>query len=185
MIRYRTENCVMFYQSREPFGGLSNMAGGYPIQLGEFTIRTSEHLYQAMRYPDHPDVQLAIIDIASPLRAKQYAHQNLHLGRPDWYEIKSDVMAWCLELKACNVSFRTLLETTGKHDIVEASPNDNYWGAVPAGDGMRIGWNTLGRLLWLLRRRLEIALPPDFRTSVIDIPRFRFAGEDAVALAIA
>ena len=185
MINWDADTCVTFWRSRDEFGGLSNMAGGYPIRLGPHTIRTSEHLYQALRYPDHPDIQRAILAIPSPLLAKQKAHESLALERPDWHKIKPDVMLWCLTLKLRDNRERYggLLLSTGKRDIVEASPIDDYWGAKPVRDSSRlIGWNVLGRLHWMVRGRLEIDMI-DLRRDVIDIPNFCLAGEDAIELA--
>ena len=186
MIHYNADECITFRRTREEFGGLSNMAGGYSIRLGRHTIRTSEHLYQALRFPDHPEIQLAILAIASPLMAKQRAQANIELTRPDWQEIKTDVMAWCLQLKLLNNrgAFGRLLLDTNNLDIVEISYNDDYWGAKPINGSLLQGWNVLGRLLWMLRGRLEINLPIDLRSTVIDIPNFRLGGEDAIELAL-
>lgn len=187
MIQWDADKCVTFWKSREEFGGLSNMASGYPIRLGPHMIRTSEHLYQALRYPDHPDLQLAILAVPSPLMAKRKAHGSLALERPDWHEIKTDVMMWCLQLKLLNnlSTFGKLLMDTNNRDIVEASPVDDYWGAKPVPNTSLLrGWNVLGRLLWMLRGRFEVALPIDLRASVIDIPNFRLVGADAVELAL-
>ena len=189
MIHYDADNCVTFCRVRDEFGGLSNMAGGYPIQLGPHTIRTSEHLYQALRYPDHPELQLAILAIASPLMAKQRAYESLELTRPDWddVEVKPNVMMWCLQLKLVHnrLSFGKLLMDTNNRDIVEVSYKDDYWGAKPTpNSSLLVGWNVLGRLLWMLRGRLEINLPIDLRAGVIDLPNFRLGGEDAIELAL-
>jgi ribA/ribD-fused uncharacterized protein len=186
MIRYARTECVTFWRSREQFGGLSNMAGGYPITLGQHTIRTSEHLYQALRFPDLPDLQLAILALPNPISAKRLAQRQNRLTRADWEDIRIDVMRWCLELKfACNRRrFGDLLLSTGKHTtIVEASPTDNFWGATPLPNGDLRGWNMLGRLLWRLRRRIEIDLPLDLRSPVIDMINFRLVGDDALVLA--
>jgi hypothetical protein len=67
---------------------------------------------------------------------------------------------------------------------VEVAPKDDYWGAKPIhGTTVLVGRNVLGRLLWILRGRLEVNLI-DLRSSVIDIPNFRLAGEDAIELAL-
>ena len=44
---YLLEECVTFRKTREEYGGLSNMASGYPIYIGKKKILTSEALYQA------------------------------------------------------------------------------------------------------------------------------------------
>jgi ribA/ribD-fused uncharacterized protein len=186
MIRYARAECVTFWRSRDQFGGLSNMAAGYPITLGPHHIHTCEHLYQAMRFPDIPDLQLAILALPNPISAKRLSQRQRSRTRDDWHDIRIDVMRWCLELKlACNRHrFGDLLLSTGKHTtIVEASPDDDFWGATPLPDGGLRGWNMLGRLLWRLRRRIEVDLPLDLRSPVIDMNNFRLIGDDALVLA--
>lgn len=192
MIQYAYADCVTFKRSREEFGGLSNMCGGYPMTLGTHHIRTVEHLYQPLRFPDNPKLQMELLAIPSPIIMKRVAYRYLPQTRSDWETVKSDIMAWCLELKLAHnfEQFSNLLRSTGNRDIVELSTKDDYWGAkpVPNGDQPPIflkGWNTLGRLLWMMRRRLEINIPIDLRRAVIELPNFRFAGEDAIALAVA
>jgi len=116
MIQYQYADCVTFYRSGDEFGGLSNMCGGYPIVLGPHSCRSTEHLYQAMRFPDHPALQADILATASPVMAKRLAHRHLDATRPDWMTIRPDVMAWCLALKWTHNPdrFGTLLLSTGK-----------------------------------------------------------------------
>ena len=47
---------VVFLKTNERFGGLSNMAPGFPLRVNGVRIRTSEALYQACRFPHLPDV---------------------------------------------------------------------------------------------------------------------------------
>ena len=67
---YRRAECIVFRKTKEPFGGLSNMASGYPIKIGGFRILTSEALYQACRFPHMREVQRLIIGQRSPMTAK-------------------------------------------------------------------------------------------------------------------
>ena len=67
---YYIEECAAFRRTHEKYGGLSNMAGGYPIYIKDKYIRTSEALYQACRFPDHPQLQEEIIAQKSPMTAK-------------------------------------------------------------------------------------------------------------------
>ena len=67
---YSRKESVVFRKTNEPFGGLSNMAGGYPIRVNGVRILTSEALYQACRFPHLPDVQKLIIGQISPMTAK-------------------------------------------------------------------------------------------------------------------
>ena len=55
------KNCAVFYKVKDTFGGLANMAGGYPLKFNGITVESSEALYQACRFPHHPDWQQEII----------------------------------------------------------------------------------------------------------------------------
>jgi len=156
MKTYIQDQVVSFCKTREAFGGLSNMAAGYLITLYGVRCRTSEHLYQALKFPNHPEVQAAILEEASPMAAKMVAKRYRHLIRPDWEEIKLSVMPYCLRAKLqCNFQrFGSLLLSTGDADIVEiSSKHDTFWGCVPQGD-LFVGHNHLGIQLTNLREEL-------------------------------
>jgi ribA/ribD-fused uncharacterized protein len=160
MNSYYKHEVVSFLKTNEAFGGLSNMAGGYLITLYGVRFRTSEHLYQALKFPDHPEIQLEIAETPSPIAAKMVARKRDYqpLIRPDWEEIKLPVMAYCLRAKLrCNFQeFGDLLRSTGSADIVEvSSKKDTFWGCVPDGD-LLVGHNHLGVLLTDLRDELVL-----------------------------
>lgn len=67
---YERATSVVFLKTNEEFGGLSNMAGGFPLKVNGLRILTSEALYQACRFPHRPEVQRFIIEQASPMTAK-------------------------------------------------------------------------------------------------------------------
>lgn len=153
---YCKNEVVSFLKTSEPFGGLSNMAGGCPIALYGVRCRTSEHLYQALKFPEHPENQSEILAVPSPMGAKMVAKRNSQLIRPDWEEIKLAVMAYCVraKLKSNFKRFGDLLLSTGSADIVEiSSKHDTYWGCVPDGEFL-VGHNHLGVLLTELRDEL-------------------------------
>lgn len=54
---YREEDCAVIYRTRERHGALSNMASGFPLQIGPTRVSSSEVYYQALRYPLHQEVQ--------------------------------------------------------------------------------------------------------------------------------
>ncbi len=64
---YHRDKCIIFLKTKEQFGGLSNMAGGYPLLINSIRIPTSEALYQACRFPHKPDIQKLIIGQVSPM----------------------------------------------------------------------------------------------------------------------
>jgi len=42
---YHRDECVVFLKTKEQFGGLSNMAGGYSLFVNGIRILTAEALY--------------------------------------------------------------------------------------------------------------------------------------------
>ncbi|MBV5327015.1 MAG: NADAR family protein [Chlorobium sp.] len=153
---YRTD-CIVFKKTKETFGGLSNMAGGFPIKINDISILTAEALYQACRFPRLPDVQELIITQKSPMAAKMVGKPYRKDSRPDWDTVRVKIMSWCLRVKlACNwYEFGELLHATGDKPIVEDSRKDRFWGAVAEDDEILVGNNVLGRLLMKLREELK------------------------------
>ena len=152
---YRRDDVIAFRKTGETFGGLSNMAPGFPIMLLGHRIRTAEALYQACRFPHLPHIQRMILDETSPMTAKMRSKPYREESRPDWETVRVPIMKWCLRVKlAANwSSFSTLLLRTGDRPIVEDSRKDDFWGAKPDADTLE-GRNVLGRLLMELRTLL-------------------------------
>ena len=155
MNTYVRNECVVFRKVADKFGGLHNMAGGYPILLGNCKVASSEALYQAAKFPHDPPTQELIFSQKSPMWAKRCIADTVAAPREDWEEVKLRVMWWCLCAKLfCNQQFGELLLRTQDNAIVEDSWKDPYWGAIPSTGGSLVGHNHLGRLLVRLRRSL-------------------------------
>lgn len=152
---YRRAQCAVFRKTGERWGGLSNMAPGFPLWVNGIDVRTSEALYQAARFPQLPAIQREILAQASPMAAKMKSKPHRHEARPDFDALRVPIMWWALRVKlACNpVAFAGLLTSTAGRLIVEDSHKDGYWGAIPATSDPSLlhGANVLGRLLMLLR----------------------------------
>jgi ribA/ribD-fused uncharacterized protein len=168
---YRRTQCAVFRKTAERFGGLSNMAAGFPLWVNGIEIRTSEAIYQSARFPHLPDVQRDILAQASPMAAKMKAKPHRRVSRPDFDTLRVPIMWWSLRVKlACNPeAFPRLLASTAGVPIVEDSHKDAYWGAVALRGEPNVlqGANVLGRLLDLLRdvvetvdRRVWQVVPP-------------------------
>lgn len=165
----KVQNAVVtFKKTDEEFGGFSNMSGEFPILVNGVRVRSTEHLYQALKFPDHPDVQRAILEEPSPMKVKWIAKSkddvvnkkegNSKKARKDWDEIQEEVMAFCLRMKLIWhwVKFGSLLRSTEGREIFEIEAREvksPFWGAVKDGEGFR-GENTLGKLLMKLRDEL-------------------------------
>jgi ribA/ribD-fused uncharacterized protein len=158
---YKYAEACVFRKTKELFGGLSNMASGFPIKINGKHILTSEALYQACRFPHLPDVQQKIINEKSPMTAKMVSKPFRSNSRPDWDNVRTDIMFWCLKVKLAQnfITFGQLLETTFDKPIVEDSSKDAFWGAVQDKKNTNElkGVNALGRLLMKLRQEYNSA----------------------------
>lgn len=155
---YNPAESVVFRKTDEPFGGLSNMAPGFPLLVNHIRIWTSEALYQCCRFPNAPEVQRLIISERSPMTAKMKSKRfRKELSRPDWDDVRVRVMRWCLQVKLAQnwEKFGELLKRTGDHPIVEESTKDTFWGAKRNESGTLEGANVLGRLLMQLRDEIN------------------------------
>lgn len=161
MQEYRRDESAVFLKTKEKYGGLSNMAGGFPLRVNGIPIRSTEALYQACRFPHRPEVQRLIIEQKSPMSAKMKSKPHRADSRPDWEhdEVRVKVMRWCLRVKLAQnwEKFSQILLETGDWHIVEQSRKDDFWGAKPMDDQILLGANVLGRLLKQLRGELLAA----------------------------
>ena len=151
---WEASTSVIFHKTKEEWGELSNMCAGFPIVINGNTWLTSEALYQALRFPDHPEIQELIREQKSPMAAKMKSKPNRSSSsRDDWDLVRIDIMNWCLRAKlvANFENFGEILRRTGKLDIVERSTKDQFWGARETYEGLLQGRNVLGRLLVNLR----------------------------------
>jgi ribA/ribD-fused uncharacterized protein len=153
---YPVGGVCAFWTTRVEHGEFSNMASGFPLQVGAHRFGSSEALYQAFRFTEFPDIQRTIYEAISPRMAKQRAYDYLPLTRDDWKLIRRDVMRWVIHVKAAQhkKEFTFSLLQTGDVPVVEESTKDVYWGAVRIGDSL-IGMNVLGRLLMELRSKVR------------------------------
>lgn len=154
---YDVKQVVRFRKTNEEFGGLSNMAPGFPVVVLGHRIRTVEALYQACRFPHLPEVQRMIFSEVSPMTAKMRSKPFRHETRADWEDVRIKVMRWCLRVKLIYNwhRFSALLLSTGDKPIVEDSRKDTYWGATRLDLETLNGQNMLGRLLMELRQKLR------------------------------
>ena len=151
---YDIDDCIAFRKTSEVYGGLSNMAPGYKIDIYGIQFLTSEALYQACRFPKHPEIQQQIIKQHSPMYAKFVSKKYASLTRKDWERERIKIMRWALRVKLVNnwYSFGELLKSTDGKVIVEDSSKDTFWGAKKT-ENKFIGVNVLGRLLMQLREQ--------------------------------
>jgi ribA/ribD-fused uncharacterized protein len=180
---YYANECCVFRKTKELYGGLSNMASGFPLKVNGVHILTSEAIYQACRFPHLPDVQEKIIKEKSPMSAKMVGKPHRGNSRPDWDDTRIKIMRWSLRVKLAQnfVEFGKLLESTFDKPIVEDSSKDDFWGAISDKQDENIlkGTNALGRLLMELRqfyneKRYSYEM---FVVEPLNIPNFTLFGQ--------
>ncbi|MNU86113.1 Swarming motility protein YbiA [compost metagenome] len=156
MKQYDIRNVAAFKKTTEKWGGLSNMAGGFPVVVNGIAIKSVEALYQACRFPHLPNVQEKILTQGSPMTAKMISKPFREQSRKDWLDVRVLIMKWCLRVKLAQNwdNFSTLLVNTKEMPIVELSNKDDFWGAKPIDHNIYIGVNALGRLLMELREQI-------------------------------
>ncbi|HBN8613186.1 NADAR family protein [Pseudomonas aeruginosa] len=184
---YVRDKVVVVYKTKEDFGGLSNMASGYPLQVNGVRILTTEALYQACRFPHMPEVQREIIGQHSPMTAKMMSKPHRKDSRADWDEVRYKIMRWCLRVKLAQnyAEFGRLLLATRDRPIVEQSRKDDYWGAKLADESgaTLVGQNVLGRLLMELREKLKEDSEGRLRSvPPLGIPNFLLLGKPIEAV---
>lgn len=130
------------------FRFLSNFYMPASIFIEGQKFRSSEHAYQAMKTLDM-DLRKQIADLETPGQAKRFGSKLII--RPDWEQIKLQVMKSILELKFENPFLCELLLATGDAELVEENVwGDTFWG-VCKGEGQ----NHLGKLLEEVRDALK------------------------------
>jgi ribA/ribD-fused uncharacterized protein len=150
---------VAFTGVKKPYGWLGNMAP-YPIDHGGKRWRTSEALFQAMRFADET-VQEEIRQKASPMAAKFVAkREKKRMVVVPQSNLDLDQMEHVLWLKLeQHPELKEKLVATGDATIIEDStrrPRGSglFWGAALK-EGQWVGENRLGKMWMNLREELQ------------------------------
>ncbi|WP_013323923.1 NADAR family protein [Gloeothece verrucosa] len=142
---------IYFYSTREqPYGCFSNFSQ-HGFELEGFWWPTSEHYFQAQKFPNHP-WQDQIRKAKTPKDAAKMGRDRRYPLRSDWEEIKDEIMKRAVWQKfTTHADIREILLQTGDELIVENSPIDYYWGCGADGTGK----NRLGEILMAVREILR------------------------------
>lgn len=157
-------NEISFTKVKLPYGWLGNMAP-FPITFQELVWPTTEHLFQALRFPFDSPVREEIRMQIGPMQAKFVAKRNVGLMTTiPRSQVDLDTMELVLQLKLEQHSaLKQQLLATGELPIIEdvtSRPNESglFWGARRSGrpgEEIWVGKNMLG-LLWMkARSRLQ------------------------------
>lgn len=142
---------VYFYDTNEnPYGCFTNFSR-HGFELDGEWWKTSEHYFQAEKFVGTP-YQEEIRHLPTPREVFNLARNLKDLIRPDWRQVKDDVMRKAVLRKfEFNLDIRAVLLATGDALLVEASPVDYYWGRGADGKGK----NMLGIILMEVRTELR------------------------------
>lgn len=151
---------IEFLAKDSAYFWLSN-GSDYPVVSDGLRYPTSEHLFQALKFVDtRPDISAKVRKAPNPIEAIRIARLHAAEVRPDWIKeaVNVQMMRMVLVTKFSQYSkLREALLETGDLEIVNANPNDAFWGsAAPAGSVGR-GRNMLGRTLMQTRELMRVA----------------------------
>lgn len=117
------------------------------LRIGDMHFTSAEHAYQAAKSLD-PQDWVNISSCETPGDAKR-AGRHLKL-RPDWENIKLDVMETILREKFSHADLAHRLHETGDQELIEGNTwGDRFWGVCQG-----TGQNHLGKLLMKIRSEL-------------------------------
>ena len=91
---------IRFYSVGDEYGAFSNFSP-YPIALKGKTWPTSEHYFQAQKFPgaEYAGYREKIRKATTPKEAKALGQTRKIVIRPDWEEVKEDIMLAALRKK--------------------------------------------------------------------------------------
>jgi nicotinamidase/pyrazinamidase len=146
----KENNSIKFYKVGDPYGEFSNFAP-FPIELDGKVWPTSEHYFQAQKFPGTGYAEKIRLT-ASPSTAAKLGRSRRYPLRADWEEVKDEIMYRAVLAKVLqHERMQRKLLATGTATLIEHTKNDRYW--ADGGDGT--GRNMLGIILMQIRAELR------------------------------
>jgi ribA/ribD-fused uncharacterized protein len=149
-LNYETDDAVYWFTSAlDPL----NHWSAHAITIWNEHFPTAEHAYHYRKFSDtEPELAKEIQHAPSPWAAYQLAKEHKAKERPDWDDVRVEIMTEILQAKAQqNADVADCLRSTGSKQIIENSPWDDFWGCGPNGDGQ----NMSGKILMQIRDELN------------------------------
>ena len=171
---YPQDTSAAFKRSKDQYGKLSNMTGGFSLTVNGLTFQSPEGLYQALKFPSNPQFQKNIGTQSSGMSAKTAAYDRNNKPMQGWDSIRVQAMVYTTAVKLAQHPriFTEALMETGTLHIVENSSRDSFWGAAPR-SGTYQGVNVLGKILTLTRDTLTQSggnVPHTIEKLMADLP---------------
>lgn len=145
-----SNNVIYFYSTADEYGCFSNFSR-HAFSLDDKYWLTSEHYFQAMKF-EGTEHEEAVRQAKTPKRAASIGRDRKRPLRPDWEQVKDDVMRKAVRAKfEQHDNIRQVLLGTGDAQIIENARHDYYWGCGADGTGK----NMLGVILMEVREALR------------------------------
>lgn len=142
---------IRFYKVNDEYGCFSNFSKhGFELD-GEYW-HTSEHYFQAQKFVGSIyEEEIRVVE--SPMDAANMGRDRSKPLRPDWEQVKDEVMKKAVLQKfLTHLDIREILISTSPEEIIEETTDDYYWGCGSKGTGK----NVLGKILMEVRSTLEL-----------------------------
>ncbi|KAF8945634.1 hypothetical protein BGZ47_002289 [Haplosporangium gracile] len=155
---------INFYRQGDAYGEFSNFYYA-PITIDGLEWPTTEHYFQAQKFAHIEDKQyVELVRISkTPSDAAKLGRNRSFPLRPDWEEIKDDVMRDCVLQKFLqHPNLTEVLMRTGDRYLNEHTRNDSYW----ADGGNGTGKNMLGVVLMETRAKIANMTPEQIADEV-------------------
>jgi N-glycosidase YbiA len=141
---------IYFYTINCEYGCFSNFSP-HGFELDGLYWYTSEHYFQAQKFPGTPHLEQIRL-VKTPKDAAKMGRDRNRPLRRDWEKVKDNIMRKAVLCKfETHGDIREILLSTGDEEIVENSPIDYYWGCGKDGSGK----NMLGIILMEVREKLR------------------------------
>ncbi len=141
---------IYFYSTQGRYGCFSNFSR-HGLEMDGKWWPTSEHYFQAQKFAGTQHEE-AVRTAHSPKEAAQMGRDRKRPLRPDWEQVKDDVMRQAVLKKfQTHAEIREILLSTGDEILIENAPHDYYWGCGKDGSGK----NRLGEILMEVRNEFR------------------------------
>lgn len=151
---------ILFYNRGEPFYEFTNFYSA-PIELDGKEWPTTEHYFQAQKFPNNPGIREYIRTKCRSARdafnaAQSERNKHALLPRDEWAAIKWGAMYRAVKAKFKQHSdLKKLLLSTGHRVLVENAAPDTYWGVGINSKTGKVGYNNLGIILMKVRDKIR------------------------------
>ncbi len=145
---------IVFYDEKDSFTEWMGNFYPVPVEYNNLQFANSESAFQAQKFIHHPDLMIQFTSLSGD-QAFHKAKEFSLLVRPDWLEVKVQVMKEVIQAKIeKNPYIVEWLVATDQALLVEHNPvkgRDTFWSDDSDGTGV----NMLGKLWMEIRAELR------------------------------